>query len=173
MRTNQDGLNLIQEFEGCELIAYRRTMDGIPTIGYGHTCGVKWGDTCTQEQADAWFLEDVQAAENVVLDALGDAPVTDNELSALVSFVFNIGGGERGVKDGFCVLRDGSPSTMLRCLLARDYAGAAAQFPFWDHCGGMTVPGLLTRRKAEQALFLSGGSPNGTGSSRSEAASSG
>ena len=167
MRTNQEGLDLIKEFEGIEFIAYRRAMDGIPTIGYGHTAGVRWGDTCTQEEADAWFLEDVQNAENDVLRCLGAVPVTDNQLSALTSFVFNVGVGEGGVKDGFRVLKNGQPSTMLQCLLRQDYVGAAAQFPFWDHCGGVTIEGLLNRRKAEQALFLSGGSPNGTGSSGS------
>lgn len=173
MRTNQEGLDLIKEFEGLEFIAYRRAMDGIPTIGYGHTAGVRWGDTCTQEEADAWFLGDVQNAENLVLGCLGAAPVTDNQLSALVSFVFNVGGGEAGVKDGFRVLKNGQPSTMLRCLLRQDYAEAAAQFPFWAHAGGVMIPGLLTRRKAEQSLFLAGGLPDGAGNSGSEVNSGG
>jgi lysozyme len=34
-----------------------------------------------------------------------------------------------------------------------DFAGAAAQFPLWDHAGGQVVPGLLRRRQAEQVMF--------------------
>ena len=48
----------IARSEGCRLKAYRCPA-GVPTIGWGHTRGVKMGDTCTQEQADAWFLEDL------------------------------------------------------------------------------------------------------------------
>lgn len=156
MRTTAEGIALVKEFEGCRLEAYWDALGKVWTIGYGHTGGVLGGDTCTQEQADTWLLADLQVAENLVLSCLGGVPVNDNQLSALTSFVYNVGLGEVGVKDGFHELKAGGSSTMLKCLLAQDFAEAAAQFPFWDRCGGFVVAGLLERRKAEQALFLAG-----------------
>ena len=51
------GIELVKKWEGCKLHAY---LDGggVPTIGYGHTDGVKLGDVCTQEQAEKWLKED-------------------------------------------------------------------------------------------------------------------
>ena len=40
MRTSQKGINLIKEFEGCRLKAYKCPA-GVWTIGYGHTSNVK------------------------------------------------------------------------------------------------------------------------------------
>ena len=153
----QEGIDLVKGFESCRLQAFWDELGKAWTIAWGRTSGVKSGDICTQAQADSWLMADLAAAEGIVLQCLGDVPVSDNQLSALTSFVYNIGPGQAGVKDGFRCLENGNMSTMLKCLLDRDYAGAATQFPFWDHCGGVQVPGLLRRRKAEQALF------NGTG----------
>lgn len=161
MRTTAEGIALVREFEGCRLSAYK-DMEGRVTLGWGRAHGVQMGDTCTQGQADAWLLEDLHVAENLVLGCLGGVPVTDNQLSALTSFVFNVGLGEVGVKDGFYELKSGGSSTMLKWLLEQDYSEAAMQFPFWCHAGGVVVPGLLARRKAEQALFLAGGCADGS-----------
>ena len=51
LKTGQAGLNLIKQFEGCRLTAYKCPA-GVLTIGYGHTAGVKAGQTITQEQTD-------------------------------------------------------------------------------------------------------------------------
>ena len=48
MKTSQNGIDLIKRFEGCRLTAYRCAA-GVPTIGYGHTEGVKMGQRITQE----------------------------------------------------------------------------------------------------------------------------
>jgi lysozyme len=163
MRTTAEGIALVKGFEGCRLSAYK-DMEGRVTLGWGRAHGVQMGDTCTQEQADAWLLEDLQVAENLVLGCLGGVPVTDNQLSALTSFVFNVGLGEAGVKDGFYELKTGGSSTMLKCLLEQDFAEAAAQFPYWSHAGNVLVPGLLKRRLAERDLFerpdTADGAPN-------------
>ena len=50
----QCGIDLIKSLEGCRTEAYL-DQAGIPTIGYGHTLGVKLGDTCSQFQADMWL----------------------------------------------------------------------------------------------------------------------
>ncbi|WP_438839317.1 lysozyme, partial [Helicobacter pylori] len=42
MKTSQRGSDLIKQFEGCKLTAYLDSV-GVPTIGFGHTKGVKMG----------------------------------------------------------------------------------------------------------------------------------
>lgn len=49
--TNQAGLKLIESFEGLRLTAYQDSV-GVWTIGYGHTKGVKKGQTIPQIPLD-------------------------------------------------------------------------------------------------------------------------
>lgn len=155
MRTTTEGQELITGEEGCALVAY---LDGggVPTIGYGHTAGVRLGDTCSQDQANAWFLEDLAGIESALSAFLEPVNVTDNQFSALASFCFNEGFGRKGVKDGFRWLASGEPSTLYKCLMAADFQGAAAEFPKWHRIGNVESAGLLTRRLAEQSLFNKG-----------------
>lgn len=137
-----DGQHLTEQFEGCKLAAYRNKGD-VWTIGYGHTRGVKQGDTCTQAQADAWLLEDIA----LVADAINrdiTVPLTQGEFDALCDFGFNLG------------VHALEGSTLWRKLNAGDYQGAAAEFPRWDMSGGQHIVGLLRRRQAEVALFMKG-----------------
>mgnify|MGYP001183630515 FL=1 len=79
----------IARSEGCRLKAYRCPA-GVPTLARGRTRGVKMGDTCTQEQADAWFVEDLTEFTDGVQRAL-KRDASENELGALVSLAYNIG----------------------------------------------------------------------------------
>lgn len=130
---------LIHEFEGLRLQAYRDSA-GIPTIGVGHTRGVRMGDRCTVQQADVWLTEDLQDAEAAV-SRLVLKPLTQSQFDALVSFTFNLGAGRL------------AESTLLVMLNRGNFAGAAAQFQRWDKSNGVTLPGLVRRRKAEAELF--------------------
>jgi lysozyme len=51
--TDDTGLQLIESFEGLRLTSYQDSV-GVRTIGYGHTQGVKQGQTITQQQAQAF-----------------------------------------------------------------------------------------------------------------------
>lgn len=157
---NAAGLRLVKEFEGCSLTAYYdggTDEQGVPhgklTIGWGHTRGVFAGDCCSQEAADAWLLEDLAVTEGAVLALTHRIPLNDDQISALISFCFNVGFGAKGRKDGFMELISGEPSTMLKCLKANDFKGAAEEFPKWINVGGQKSAGLMRRRLAEQALF--------------------
>lgn len=131
-----------QEFEGCKLTAYRDSV-GIPTIGYGHTSGVKMGDVITIEQAQTYLLQDLQTALYAVHENV-TSPLTDDEESALVDLVFNIGEGNF------------AHSTLLKLLNAGDYEGAQQQFQRWNRAGGQILAGLTRRRAAEAAMFDQG-----------------
>lgn len=139
MQISKAGLDLIKQFEGLYLKAYRCPA-GVPTIGYGHTAGVAMGQTITQQQADDYLRRDVRQFERAV-ERLVKVPLTQGQFDALVSFAFNLGEGAL------------AQSTLLRLLNAGDYAGAAAQFDRWNKAGGRVLPGLVRRRAAERALF--------------------
>ena len=135
----------IARSEGCRLKAYRCPA-GVPTIGYGHTGGVKMGDTCTQEQADQWLLGDlVDFTESVRRLLKRDASA--NELGAMVSLAFNIG------SHGF------AQSTVLKRHNEGDRQSASRAFALWNKArvNGVlqVVDGLTSRRAREAALYLS------------------
>lgn len=138
-------IDLVKHFEGLYLTAYLCPA-GVPTIGYGHTDGVRMGQTITEAQADAFLAADLaEVAADV--DRYVKVLLTDDQRSALASFVFNLGAGSL------------ASSTLLRKLNVGDAAGAAAEFGRWTKArvGGQMVdlPGLVARRAAEQALFES------------------
>ena len=147
MKLSNNGLNLIKEFEGCRLTAYKCAA-GVWTIGYGHTGNVngnpiKSGLTITQKQADALLREDTISFENAV-NACVLVKITQNMYDALVSFAFNVGG---------AALRG---STLLKKLNAKDFTGAADEFLKWNKAGGKVLSGLTRRRERERKLFLTG-----------------
>jgi lysozyme len=131
---------LVRQFEGCKLQAYLCPA-GIPTIGVGHTRGVKIGDRCTVQQADVWLSQDLEDAGAAVA-MLVRVPLTQGQFDALTSFVFNLGA------------RRLAESTLLIMLNKRNYKAAADQFSRWVYAGSQKLPGLVARRGAEAALFL-------------------
>lgn len=139
---NQAGLGLIERFEGCELDAYPDPgTGGEPwTIGYGHTGNVHPGESITQPEAVALLGQDVIQAEHEVA-SLVEVVLTPNQFAALVSFQFNTGAL--------------AGSTLLAMVNQRNFQEAADQFGLWIHAGGQVLAGLVTRRAAERALFLS------------------
>lgn len=139
MTTSERGLALIMECEGFCPEAYLCPA-GVWTIGYGHTGGVRPGERCSRDEARDWLGRDVGAAEQAVRRHVR-IPLAQAEFDALVSFVFNVGTGAFAA------------STLLRKLGAGDRAGAAAEFDRWVRGGDRVLPGLVTRRARERALF--------------------
>jgi len=140
MKTSDEGIALIREFEGCRLEAYLDAV-GIPTIGYGSTEGVKMGDTITQEEAEALLRRDLVRFEECVNEYV-DVDLDQNQYDALVCFAYNVGCGAMRT------------STLLKLLNAGDFNGAAAQFQRWNKAGKVELAGLTRRRIAERDLFL-------------------
>jgi len=131
---------LIKSFEGLELEAYLCPAN-VWTIGYGHTKGVKEGDTVTKEEAEKLLDEDLAFFRNGV-KRLVKVDLNENQFGALVSFAYNLGLGSL------------ESSTLLKMLNAGDYEGAADQFLRWNKSGGKVMTGLVRRREAERAVFL-------------------
>ncbi len=140
MKLGPQGAALIKSFEQCRLSAYLPTADDVPTIGFGHTRGVSMGDTCTAEEADTWFLDDIAWVEECVNKAVV-AFLSQTEFDALCSLCFNIGCSAFG------------KSTLVKLLNQADFDGAGKEFLKWDKQHGKVLSGLSARRLAEQELF--------------------
>lgn len=133
--------NLIKEFEG-----FRETPYFCPagklTIGYGFTKDVHSNDRMTQEEAGKMLNEELLRLAGRV-NELVEVPLSENQINALVSFVFNIGIGnfER--------------STLLRVLNRGWYDAVHRELMRWVYANGEVLGGLSRRRAAESALFNS------------------
>jgi lysozyme len=141
MKVSKTGIDLIRKFEGLKTTAYRCPA-GVLTIGYGHTTGVKESDNCTPDEAMVKLMDNCQVAEEAIA-ANVKVPLTQNQFDALVSFIFNLG------------TRNFVRSTLLIKLNSGDYVSAGAEFERWTKAGGRELSGLIARRAAEKALFLS------------------
>jgi GH24 family phage-related lysozyme (muramidase) len=146
-----DGIALIKRFEGCARIRPDGMVAAYPDPGTGHApWTIGWGATgpgigpdtvWTQEQCDARLIRDLARYSAQVTDALGDAPTTQSQFDALVSFHYNTGAIAR--------------ATLTRLHRAGDYAAAAREFARWKQAGGRVLRGLVRRREAEARLYLS------------------
>lgn len=145
-----EGVALIKRFEGC---ARRRADGGFEaypdpgtggapwTIGWGATgSGIGPGTVWTRAQCDARLEADLIRFAAEVAAAIGEAPTTQAQFDALVSFHYNTGAIAR--------------ATLTRRHRAGDYAAAAAEFARWNRAGGRVLTGLARRRAAEVARYL-------------------
>lgn len=151
MKTGVKGRALIESFESCQLKAYPDPKTGGSpwTIGWGHTGpevvpGLVW----TQTQADEALFFDLAGFERDVI-SLVTVPLTQNQFDALVSFAYNVGSDI----DADDIAEGLGDSTLLKKLNTGDYLGAADEFLKWRK--PLNLPGILRRRKAERALFVS------------------
>ena len=135
MKISEKGLSLIKEFEGCRLEAYLDPA-GVPTIGYGHTSGVRMGQTITQNTADEYLRDDCAAAEKNVNGFADKYHWNQNQFDALVSFAFNLGSINQLTANG-----------------TRSIKEISAKIPEYCHAGGKKLSGLVRRRAAEKELF--------------------
>lgn len=135
MRTSNNGIKLIKNFEGCILEAYNDGY-GTPTIGYGHTSGVSYGMKITQAEADRMLQADLKVYEDNVNKYMNTYNFNQNEFDSLVSFAYNIGSIDEMVRYGSLAKKD-IPSRMRLFI----------------HVGDEVSDGLVRRREEEIKLF--------------------
>ncbi len=111
----------------------------IPTCGYGTTKGVRMGMVWTEEYATQRMMEDLQEAAAFV-DQFVKVPINENERGSLILFTNNCG--------------PGNLKNIIAPLNKGDAMGTANKFPLYCKAQGQTLPGLVSRRAREQALFL-------------------
>ncbi len=140
MQLGMRGSELIKSYEKLSLKAYLPTPDDVPTIGWGHTKGVKMGDVIDVSKAEQFFRSDVLVSEHIV-NRLG-VHLTQSQFDALVSLAFNTG--ELG-------------ETITGHLKARRYYEAWEFMARWRKQAGKDLLGLARRRAREMFLFLEDG----------------
>lgn len=146
MQLTHAGLELIKAHEGLRLKAYKCPA-GVWTIGYGHTSAagrptVTPSFKITVEEAEAILRNDLKKFEDVV-KRLVKVELTDNQFSALVSFVYNVGEGNF------------AKSSVLKALNSKQFDLVPSKLALWNKGNGKVLPGLVKRRAAEAALFMS------------------
>jgi len=146
MKLNENGLALLRAFEGFRAQSYR-DVAGVWTIGYGHTgrAGppeVTPQSRMTEPEARALMKRQAEAFAKAVRSML-TRELTDDQFSALVSFAFNVG--ETNFRR----------SSVLKAVNAGDDAAVARRLGLWVKSGGKVWPGLVRRRAAEAALYIS------------------
>jgi len=97
----------------------------------------------SKQEIDELFRADVAAFERGVLRLVPGVVGRQGSFDALVSFAFNAGLGNL------------QRSTIRMRANRGDWEGAAEAFMAWTRGGGKVLPGLVRRRQAEIALFLS------------------
>ena len=118
---------------------------GHKTIGYGHVIepNESIGNRINKQQAEKLLEEDIKKAESI-LHRYCNVPLTENQQAALISFIFNFGGGKF------------QASTLRQKLNRGEYTNAADELPRWVHIkGGVKLQALVKRRQIERSLFLS------------------
>lgn len=143
VRTNERGLELIGNAEGCRRDPYVCPAAKL-TDGIGNTHGVKAGTRKTDEQIAADWERNILEAERCVNSYGNGRKLSDNTFSAVTSITFNAG----------CA--NMKSSTLFRYLRSGEVSQACNQFPRWVYGEGKVLPGLVTRRAAEQKLCLEG-----------------
>lgn len=140
---------LVYGVEGCELTSYLDKIADPPcwTIGHGTThiggMAVEAGMTCTRQEADGWAMMDLEGAASEILQ-LVRVKLTDHQCAALISLVYNIGGGAFAHSD------------VLEALNRGQYHQAADRMLEYNHAGKHEVSGLESRRARERTMFLTG-----------------
>jgi lysozyme len=139
------GIAIIRKYEGLKLRAYVCPA-GLNTIGYGSTfyengTRVQPGDVITMDRADKLLHFQVRLFADEVKRTV-KSTLNDNQLGALVSFCFNIGGAAF------------SRSTLARKANANPNDPTIRdEFMRWTRGGGKVLPGLVKRREEEANLY--------------------
>jgi lysozyme len=137
-------------------IARSRDATGEATIGVGHhvskTDSQYDNKTISDATVDALLSADIASAEQAVAK-LG-LKLTQGQFDAAVDLTFNVGPGGRGLKDGALWQITGDPSTFIRLIRDGNPNGAANELMSWVYHNGNVSPGLVSRRKRDQAFFL-------------------
>ena len=126
--------------EGLRLPAYRDAA-GVPTIGYGHTKGVRMGDRISEDWARKLLRQDVAEVERQV-KAMRVAS-SEGQLDALVSFAFNVGIGRLRRSTLLRLIREGGTKLQIQ-----------REFKRWVYAGGQRLRGLELRREWEARRFF-------------------
>lgn len=127
--------------------AYLPTPNDVPTIGFGHTEGVKFGDKIDLETAYSLLGVDLEETNVEVRNSLGSLEVKQHEFDAVVSLVYNIGiTAFNKSRARTALLRGDDIEFLVEAFDSK--VGFVKQ-------GSTTLLGLVNRRRDEKTMFVS------------------
>jgi len=141
-------LNEIKKSEGLELKAYKRKGD-VWTIGYGSTyyednSRVKQGDVITVERAESLLKLKIEKEYLPQLKKLVKVPLNDNQLSAMLSLIYNIGSGNLRKSTVLEIVNNNPHNELLKNIWQTSFIRKNSQFE----------KGLRARREREVELYF-------------------
>ena len=138
LRISQAGLELIGNAESCRRDPYMCPAR-VLTVGIGSTGKVENRRYSDKEIAEMW-VTDIRAAETCVNKYANGKRMTDNQLSAITSFTFNIGCGAL------------QKSTLARYANREQWPQMCGELSKWVYIGKEKSTGLANRRVMEFEL---------------------
>lgn len=135
LRINQEGLELIGNAESCHRDPYMCPAR-VLTVGIGSTGKVENRRYADEEIAEMW-ITDIRAAEKCVNKYANGERMTDNQLSAITSFTFNVGCGAL------------QQSTLARHAKREQWPKMCGELSKWVYIGKERSKGLENRRGKE------------------------
>lgn len=148
MNCSDAGIALIKEFEGFPYggAPYWDPYGKVWTQGYGNTKGVTpHSPRISQAHAVEILKTRLNNEYEPTIEAIAGkiGGFAQHQFDALCSIVWNLGPG---------IL---NPSTSLgKALRRKDWKGFDRELVSYDKAGGVVLPGLTRRRRAEVALFI-------------------
>lgn len=160
MKVSPAALKMIKHHEGVRTKPYRCPAL-LWTVGVGHVIDPNhikvpfeerrslpvpdgWNRVLTMDEVDSILASDFGKFERGVARLCPVSTSHQGIFDSLVSFSFNVGLGNL-------------QRSSLRMKTNRgEYEDAAEEFMKWTKAAGKMLPGLVKRRKDEQALYLSG-----------------
>lgn len=144
MRTiPSEAIAIVKEFEGFRAVGYLCPA-GVPTAGWGHTGPeVQVGKKYSVARCEDWLEADLRVAHKKLAAVVGESVIdalNDNQYSALLSFVFNLGAS-----------RDWQ---IWKAVKRSQFDMVPPQLMRFVNAGGRRLPGLVRRRAAESALWV-------------------
>lgn len=146
MKTSNNGIKLIQKFEGCYLKPYKDPI-GLWTVGIGTLIGDgkylpdSWNRTFTLDECYALLRAELTHIERGIVKYIS-FQLKQNQFDALVSFTYNLGLGTL------------QRSTLRQKLNRGDIQGCIKSWEKYNKAGGKVFKGLTARRSAEIQLFM-------------------
>jgi lysozyme len=153
---DQNGLNIIQQFEGFANVVSPNMVTAYPdpatggeplTIGYGSTAvgigqPVTLGEIISRETAQNYLQDSINSEFLPTLQKTITVPITQNMIDACLSLIYNIG------PNNF------TKSSVRKFINQQMWCQAANAFLLWNKAAGQVLPSLTKRRQAERTLFL-------------------
>lgn len=145
----KEAVDIIKKYEGFKPYKYL-CPSGKWTVGYGHQIkdNELFEDVISEEKAEELLLEDIKSNYNQLFKLIYNLNLNDNQIGALTSLYYNIGGNKFSNSSLFNSLKEGKISKV-----AESFSNFIYYHTPKDKIA-IKSKGLERRRNEEKLLFL-------------------